>query len=129
MSSKPTILIADDDDRVLKALIIRLGSLGFHIITATDGFNALAMATKHAPALLVLDVNMPAGDGFSVQERLKHIDGLENTPVIYLTGDKSARLDEMARQLGAYALLHKPFDIENLIDAILSALSPPKLAG
>ena len=129
MSKKPTILIADDDDRVLKALMIRLGSLGFHIITATDGFNALAMATKHTPDLLVLDVNMPAGDGFSVQERIKHISSLPEIPVIYLTGDKSARLDEMAKQLGAFALLHKPFNIEDLIDAISGALSPPKIAG
>lgn len=129
MATPATILIADDDDRVLKALIIRLGSLGFNVITATDGYNALALATKHKPDLLVLDVNMPAGDGFSVQERLKGIPGGSHVPVIYVTGDKSDRLNELADQFGAFALLHKPFHVEKLIDTILSALSPPRMTG
>lgn len=129
MSSQPIILIADDDDRVLKALMIRLGQVGFRVITATDGYNALALAAKHAPDLLVLDVNMPAGDGFSVQERLRGVPELARKPVIYVTGDKSTRLDDMAKQLGAFALLHKPFHVEDLIDKVLSALSPPRVAG
>lgn len=129
MSTTKTILVADDDERVLKALMIRLGSVGFEIITASDGYNALAMAAKHTPDLLVLDVNMPAGDGFSVQERLKGIPGMSEKPVIYVTGDKSDRLDELASQLGAFAVLHKPFHVEALIDTVLSALSPPRMAG
>ncbi len=129
MATQATILIADDDDRVLKALIIRLGSLGFHVITATDGYNALALAAKHKPHLLVLDVNMPAGDGFSVQERLKGIPDMSQTPIIYVTGDRSDRLNDLADELGAFALLHKPFHVEKLVDTILSALSPPRMTG
>lgn len=129
MSTLTTILIADDDERVLKALLIRLGGLGFRMITATDGYNALALASKHKPDLLVLDINMPAGDGFSVQERLKGVPGMSKTPVIYVTGDKSDRLDELADQRGAFAVIHKPFHVETLIDTILSALSPPRMTG
>jgi len=125
MSINATILIADDDERVLKALMIRLGHVGFKVITATDGYSALSLATKHKPSLLVLDINMPAGDGFSVQERMKEIPELAATPVIYVTGDKSDRLDQLARRLGGFAVLHKPFHIEELIDTLLSALSSP----
>lgn len=129
MSKNTTILIADDDERVLKALMLRLGEVGFKVITATDGYSALALVTKHKPGLLVLDINMPAGDGFSVQERMKGIPGMAAIPVIYVTGDKSERLDDVARRLGAFAVIHKPFHIEELIDTILSALSSPRLAG
>ena len=129
MSKNTTILIADDDERVLKALMLRLGEVGFKVITATDGYSALALATKHKPGLLILDINMPAGDGFSVQERMKGIPGMATTPVIYVTGDKSERLDDVAQQLGAFAVIHKPFHIEELIDTALSAMSSPRLAG
>jgi len=130
MSQKDTtILIADDDARVLKVLMLRLGKLGFNIVTASDGYSALALASECKPSLLLLDINMPAGDGFSVQERMKGIPDLANIPVIYVTGDKSERLDDVARRLGAYAVLHKPFHIEELIDTVLSALSSPRLTG
>lgn len=123
MQDTTTILIADDDERVLKALMIRLGHVGFEVITATDGYSALALAAKHKPSLLVLDINMPAGDGFSVQERMKENPDLAATPVVYVTGDKSDRLDQIARRLGGFAVLHKPFHIEELIDTLMSALS------
>ena len=74
MSKKDTtILIADDDERVVKVLMLRLGKLGFNIVTASDGYSALALASECKPNLLLLDINMPAGDGFSVQERMKGI--------------------------------------------------------
>ena len=129
MSQNATILIADDDERVLKALMLRLGKVGFNVVTATDGYSALALAAECKPSLLLLDINMPAGDGFSVQERMKGISELATTPVIYVTGDKSERLDDVARRLGAFAVLHKPFHIEELIDTVLSALSSPRKAG
>lgn len=129
MPTNATVLVADDDEKVVKALMIRLGALGLKVITATDGYNALALAAKHKPKLLILDVNMPAGDGFSVQERLKAIPGMDSMPVIYVTGDKSARLDEFARKLGAFSVLHKPFHVETLIDEVLSALTPPRMVG
>ena len=129
MPQNATILIADDDERVLKALMLRLGKVGFNVVTATDGYSALALAAECKPSLLLLDINMPAGDGFSVQERMKGISELATIPVIYVTGDKSERLDDVARRLGAFAVLHKPFHIEQLIDTVLSALSSPRKAG
>ena len=129
MPTNTSILIADDDERVLRALMLRLGEVGFKVITATDGYSALALATEHKPSLLVLDINMPAGDGFSVQERMKELPDVATVPVIYVTGDKSERLDEMAHRLGAFAVLHKPFHVGELIDTVLSALSSPRMAG
>jgi len=122
MAQPIKILIADDDRPLLEALSIRLRAAGFEVVTASDSYNALSQATQEKPNLLLLDVNMPAGDGFSVQERLNQIDSLKDVPVIYLTGDKSERLGEIAEKLGAVGLFHKPFKVNNLIKTIHEAV-------
>ena len=125
MTRKPRILLADDDQPLLQALKVRLESLNVEIITATDGYTSLAKAVSEKPDLLILDINMPAGDGFSVQERLRETsDGLEDTPTIYLTGDHSERLDQIASQMGAFAIHHKPFKVQDLVNDIHEALKP-----
>jgi len=118
----PLILLADDDRRLLTALESRLRNEGFEVITTTDGYNTLAKAVECEPDVMVIDVNMPAGDGFSVLERGGNRNEIADVPVIYLTGDSSQRLDEMAEVLGAYALLHKPFNFDRLLNTIRAAL-------
>jgi DNA-binding response OmpR family regulator len=124
MPRRPKILLADDDASLLMALKIRLEKAGAEVVTATDGYNSLAKARSEQPDLLILDVNMPAGDGFSVLERLEKMPSGESVPVIYLTGDHSERLDELAENLGAYAIFHKPINTKQLIESVYSALLP-----
>lgn len=114
MPRKPRILLADDDQSLLTALKLRLENNGAEIITASDGYTSLVTAVNEQPDLLILDINMPAGDGFSVQERLRET-GCNHIPVIYLTGDESSRLDNIADSLGAFAIHHKPFELRDLI--------------
>ena len=118
MTSRPTIIVADDDSDMLNALCMRLQDLDFEVVAVEDSYNALAAAIDKKPDLLILDVNMPAGDGFSVQERFQALEPLAEVPVIYVTGDKSERLDEVAQQHGAAAIFHKPFDSEELIETV-----------
>ena len=124
MTRRPKILLADDDSKLLMALKIRLEKAGAEVVTATDGYNSLAKARTEKPDLLILDINMPAGDGFSVLERLEKTPSGHSLPVIYLTGDHSNRLDEMAEDLGAYAIFHKPVNSRQLIEAVYNALLP-----
>lgn len=124
MPRKARILIADDDATFLEALRVRMEQINAEVITAEDGYNALARAREHHPDLILLDINMPAGDGFSVHERLDTIDGMSNTPIIYLTGDRSERLDNLAYQLGAYELFHKPCDLKMVQTSVVRALRP-----
>lgn len=119
------VLLADDNPRVLKVLAARLELMGLEVITASDGYTSLAKAVGESPDLLILDVNMPAGDGFSVQERLKKAGVSADVPVIYLTGDKSERLDRIARNIGAMAIHHKPFKMSELLQDVERALRPP----
>jgi len=121
---KPRILIADDDERIVVALRTRLQRLNFEVVTANDGYTSLARAVQEKPDVLVLDINMPAGDGFSVQERLKQLPQIGALPTIYLTGDRSERLETIARDLGALAVHRKPFRMDDLLVDIDRALTP-----
>ena len=67
------ILIADDDRNLLQALTVRLDAAGYDVITTQDAYQALDFARKHRPDLLLLDINMPAGSGFSVHERIAKV--------------------------------------------------------
>ena len=98
------ILIADDDVKLLQALTVRLEAEDFEVITCQDAYQALDMARRNLPDLLLLDINMPAGNGFSVQERIAKIKELAGIPVIYITGDASAAVDRNAHKLGAFAV-------------------------
>ena len=117
-----TILVADDDLSLLQAMRIRLEAQGFTVITAQDAYQALEKARQAEPDVFVLDINMPAGNGFSVQERIDKIEELAGTPVIYVTGASPELVDRDALNHGAYAVLHKPFDASTLVDTVLGAL-------
>jgi len=124
MSRQARILVADDDTALLSALKTRFEQINAVVETAQDGYNALAKAREFLPDLMVLDINMPAGDGFSVHERLDTVPGLDRTKIIYLTGDRSERLDNLAFQLGAYEVFHKPCDFKLLQNTAIRALRP-----
>ena len=116
---KPTVLIADDDQNLLAALGARLENLGFNVVKATNGQLAIDLAKQAAPKLMILDVNMPSGDGFSVIKQMDHLTGLEDIPVIYMSGEeKGHEFTQQSECLGAMTILRKPFEIQELIDAI-----------
>lgn len=115
------ILIADDDLKLLEALTVRLEAEGFDVIATQDAYQALALARRDQPDLMLLDINMPAGNGFSVQERASEIEELSDTPIIYITGEEPDVVDATAEELGAAAVVHKPFETAELLDAIRAA--------
>ena len=118
-----TIIIADDDIQMLTALQVRLEADGHEVHGAQDAYFALQLARDEQADLLVLDINMPAGDGFSVQERLRNIPDLADTPVVYITGEHSPRVTDGAAAHGAFAVVHKPFASETLRTVIHEALA------
>jgi DNA-binding response OmpR family regulator len=86
MGQKKKILVVDDERDIVKVLVIRLQSSGYEVITAFDGAQGVFMAHKEKPDLVILDIRMPAGDGFSVAERLKRSSHTWTIPIIFLTG-------------------------------------------
>lgn len=120
-----TILLAEDDtafrNRIGKCLVRE----GYSVICAEDGYQALEFAIRDRPDLLLLDVHMPAGDGFSVHQRLGRHPELALKPVIYMTHDPSREIEIEAAEDGAAALLHKPFEMRELLEAVRTALKSP----
>lgn len=99
-----TVLIADDDVDFLAALAQRCKSLGLHVETARDGAAVLAKVIANEPDLLVLDVNMPAGGGLDVAEKLLSDPRIRPFPVIFCTGRSDAGTIARCRELGAHYL-------------------------
>jgi DNA-binding response OmpR family regulator len=119
---KPTILIVDDDPDLRRALIIRLRANRYDTVQASDGYSAIAVAQKEQPNLIILDLGLPAGDGFSVLERLKNSDSLSSIPVIVLTARDPHSDEQKALLAGAMAYYQKPVENDELLAAIRAAL-------
>lgn len=119
------VLVVEDDQKIAAALKVRLAAAGYEVVTAADGFGGLRMAMTHRPDLILLDIMMPVGMGFSVAERIKSL-GLE-IPIVFITASKRAGLRKTAQRLGAAGFFEKPYDAEELLAAvqlILEAQSP-----
>lgn len=105
------IMVIDDDSAVRDLLERHLSAEGFQVLSVGSGAEALSMAQKHRPTLILLDVMMPGMDGWAVLRALKQDAALKNTPVILLTcvSDRS-----MGFTLGAAEYLQKPLAWETL---------------
>ncbi|HTB90970.1 MAG TPA: response regulator [Steroidobacteraceae bacterium] len=119
-----TVLLIDDDNIFLLSIGVRLKGMGYTVCTAKDAASAITVVRKTSPDVIVLDVSLPAGDGFLVAERLQSLIASAVTPIIFVTASEKPGLRERAMKLGAVAFLSKPFDALTLADAIESALSP-----
>ena len=127
MGAKKKILIVEDERDIVRALTIRLQANGYEVVTAFDGAQGAFMAHKEQPDLIILDIRMPAGDGFSVAEKLKQSGPTQDIPIIFLTGSPERNSEARAMELGARFYIKKPYDPEELLDAMKRALQsePP----
>ena len=118
------ILIVDDEERILNFLSIKLKALGYGVLTASNGLEALEQAQAQEPDLIVLDLIMPKMDGF---ETLKELRSFSSVPVIILSA-KGADVDKIkGLGLGADDYLQKPFNPDELvarIEAVRRRLQP-----
>ena len=120
--TRPLVLVADDDKDILQLLRLRLELLGYAVVQAVNGVEALELARLQEPALAILDVMMPGLDGLEVVRQLRA--GNSRIPVILLT----ARIQESdvsaGIAAGADAYLGKPFDAADLRAKVHELLAP-----
>lgn len=116
-SAPKTVVIVEDDSRIAMALSLRLKSAGYQTLVAGDALSGMRTVLDSNPDLVLLDISMPAGNGFTLAERLKKV--LPNpVPVIFLTASKQPEFRARARQLGAAGYFEKPYEAADLLAAV-----------
>jgi DNA-binding response OmpR family regulator len=123
------ILIVDDDPDLRQALRLRLRASHFETVSACDGYSAIAQAYKEHPNLIILDLGLPAGDGFVVLKRLQDDDKLSSIPVVVLTARDPQGNEARALQNGAVAFFQKPADNAELLEVIRASLPTERHAS
>jgi CheY-like chemotaxis protein len=116
------ILIADDDPAIVRWLTDRCVKIGFEVEAATNGIQALIMAHRNKPDVLVIDVNMPEVDGLSVCERLIESTG-NAIEIIVITGSSSKAIIERSGSMGTFYARKGP-DLWNNIAYALATIFP-----
>ena len=118
-----TILLVDDEPDILQVLKSGLKVLGFTVITAANGNDAIISAMEQRPDLIVLDILMPGMDGGEVARKLQEIPETKNIPVIFLTGMFPKRERQEFHIVNGNIMLDKPYEIEGLFIAIKKLLN------
>lgn len=116
------ILIVDDDPDVRQGMNVRLRANGYETFFAGDAITSIAEARKNNPDLIILDLGLPAGDGFLVMERLHNIPSLSLIPVIVVSARDRHVNQERALKAGAKAFLQKPVDNAELLAVVRRTL-------
>jgi len=123
-----SILVVEDDADLRRALVMRLKAHGFDVSVAADGAAAISAARTKRPDLVLLDLGLPVGDGFSVIQRLSKLQTGAHAPIVVMSARDSEHDRARALELGAVAYLVKPFDNELLLRT-LEAQLPAEGAG
>jgi CheY-like chemotaxis protein len=116
------ILVADDSSTVRAQVSQILKNAGYGVETADDGVQAIALAQRNVPTVMVLDVNMPSLDGFGVCLQLRKLGApWSEIPIVFLTSTNSHALEILGDEMGAY--LRKPVQEDDLLNAVRSFMA------
>ena len=118
MGQLQRILFIDDDELLSEFAIMVMESQGFEVLYCNCGEMALKQAEEFLPQLVLLDVVMPNMDGVTTYKKLRGINTLNSTPIIFLTGiSEQDKLDNYL-ELGAIGIIAKPFDGKDICSKI-----------
>ena len=120
------ILIVDDDPDILHSMHLRLKANNYDTFFAADAISCMAEARKSEPDLVILDLGLPAGDGFLVMERFKAVPSLASIPVIVVSARDRRANEKRALEAGAKAFLQKPVNNAELLAVIRQNLAEPQ---
>ena len=121
----PAILVVDDEPSIRTLIGAALRGQGYRVLQAADGLQALDLAARGRPDLVLLDVALPLLSGHEVLRRLRQRPATARTPVLLLSGLASPREEEQARSLGAQGVIGKPFSPAEVLQRVAQALPGP----
>ena len=112
------VMVIDDSKTIRRSAETLLKKAGCEVVTAIDGFEALAKITEHKPDIIFVDIMMPRLDGYQTCALIKNNQTFKSTPVIMLSSKDSIFDRARGRIVGSDKYLTKPFSKEDLINAI-----------
>ena len=123
-ATAPVVLIAEDHEDSRDALRTLLDALGYRVLVATNGAEAVEVARAHRPDLILIDIKMPVMDGYETTTRLKADAATRAIPVIALTAHAMAEDRDRAVAAGVDEYESKPVDFARLLEKIGQLLAP-----
>jgi DNA-binding response OmpR family regulator len=123
---KPRVLAVDDEARYIRAIQINLEARGYEVLVANNGHQAIELAARETPDLVLLDVRMPGLDGY---ETCWHIRQFSTVPIIMLTAMAEEENKIKGLETGADDYVTKPFSAGELVARVQAALRRVELSG
>ena len=119
-----TILVVDDEPIIVEIARRKLEEVGFEVMTACDGQEAMACLQKKTPHLIILDVQMPKMDGYTFMMEKNKVPEYESIPVIVATAHEETA--PLFKRHGIRAYLLKPLKLQELLDKVNEILGPAR---
>ncbi|MBE2198702.1 MAG: response regulator [Anaerolinea sp.] len=123
MRDVPLILYVEDnvDNRKLVSRVLHASGFDFHGVG--DGQAALAYLAEHTPDLILMDINLPKIDGYTLTQQLRQYENLVKTPIVALTANVMKADHEKSMEAGCDGFIQKPINVDRLPDQIRDYLS------
>ena len=107
------ILVVEDYDDARYLIRVMLQMLGYRVVEATDGYEALECVKGERPDLILMDLSLPLMDGVTATKHIRELEGVSDVPVVCVTGH-SEKYREAALEAGANLVMRKPIDMDDL---------------
>ncbi len=125
LRTQAVVMVVDDSLTVRKITSRLLTRAGYHVVTATDGMNALEQLTDMTPDVMLLDVEMPRMDGFELTKNIRRSNTMKQFPIIMITSRTADKHRTYAMELGVNAYLGKPYQEDDLLKRIAEFVAVP----
>jgi DNA-binding response OmpR family regulator len=119
------VLVVDDETEMVNMIRERLTMAGYEIMTATSGAEALVLAHRNKPDLILMDVSMPDFTGVNVLQQVRAKDHTKKIPIIFMSGLIVEEIEDRCHDAGImdFQMVTKPINFEELLRMMKSALS------
>jgi CheY-like chemotaxis protein len=122
--SSPVILVVDDSADNVAILSLDLQQMGYRVVTATNGEEAVSVASAILPNLILMDISMPRLDGLAATRKIRELDPLREVPIVAITAFDTEGFKRAAFDVGVSGYLTKPIDFDRMHQLIARLLAP-----
>jgi len=122
-TTNTTVLLVEDVEDTRYFMRLELEECGYHVVEAEDGTEAIAVALRECPDIILMDLSLPKVDGFEATRQIRMDERLSDIPIIAVTAHQESDFREGAKNSGFNAYVTKPIDVDWLHELIASLLA------